>query len=198
MESVDKLIEKHINKESRGTLFFPEDFMDYGSSGAIRVSLHRLVESGQIRRVAQGIYVRPVISQYVGEVLPSAEAVAIAIAKRDKARIIPTGVYALNTLGLSTQVPLKAVYLTDGSPRLIKIGNRTILFKKTSPKNLSTEGKISGLVIQALKEIGDGKVRDEEERKIIQLLQKEDKKKLQHDIKLAPVWVGNIMKKALQ
>jgi Family of unknown function (DUF6088) len=198
MESVDKLIEKHIQNEPRGTVFFPEDFKDYGSSGAVRIALHRLVTSGKIRRVAQGIYVRPVVSEYVGEVLPTAETVAGAIAKRDKARIIPTGSYALNILGLSTQIPLKAVYLTDGSPRLIKVGKRTILLKKTSPKNLSMEGELSGLVIQALKEIGDGKVRDEEEKKIIQILQKEDKNKLYHDIKLAPVWIANIMKKALQ
>lgn len=197
MESVDKQIEKHINKIPRGTLFFPEDFADYGSSGAVRLSLHRLVEKGSIKRVAQGIYVLPKISSLIGEVLPTAEEVAIAIAKRDKARIIPTGSYALNALGLSTQVPMNAVYLTDGSSRLIKVGRRTILFKKTSPKNLSTQGKYSGLVIQALKEIGNGYVREDEEQKVIDLLKSEEQDILRHDIKLAPAWISTIMKKAL-
>ena len=195
MESVDKLIENHVNNIPRGTLFFPEDFSDYGSSGAVRICLHRLTEKGHIRRVAQGIYVIPEISRLVGELIPTAEEVAYAIAKRDKARIIPTGV---NALGLSTQVPMKAVYLTDGSPRLIKIGNRTILFKKTNPKNLSVQGEISSLAIQALKQIGDGNVRADEEKRIVEILKKEDKEKLKNDIKLAPVWIAKLMKKALQ
>ena len=198
MESVDKLIENHLNNIPRGTLFFPEDFSDYGSSGAVRICLHRLTEKGHIRRVAQGIYVIPEISLLVGELIPTAEEVAYAIAKRDKARIIPTGVYALNALGLSTQVPMKAVYLTDGSPRLIKIGNRTILFKKTNPKNLSVQGEISSLAIQALKQIGDRNVRADEEKRIVEILKKEDKEKLKNDIKLAPVWIAKLMKKALQ
>lgn len=119
MQSIDKIIEKHINDIPIGTLFFPEDFSDYRSSGAVRLCLHRLAEKGQIRRVAQGIYVVPEISRLVGELIPTAEEVAYAIAKLDKARIIPTGVYALNASGLSTQGPMKAVYLTGGSPHLI-------------------------------------------------------------------------------
>jgi len=87
--------------------------------------------------------------------------------------------------------------LTDGSPRVIKVGKRTIKFKKTTPKNLLAKGKISRLVIQALKEIGNGKVTEEEEQKIVALLRKEDEKDLKHDIALAPVWIQKIMKKAL-
>lgn len=148
-------------------------------------------------RIAHGVYVKPKISKLLGELTPTAEDVAIAIAKRDKARIIPTGVHAQNRLGLSTQVPTKAVYLTDGSPRLIKVGKRTILFKKTSPKNLSTKGQISTLVIQALKDIRNGLVTEDEEKKVISILKKEDVNNLKNDIKLAPVWIAEIMKKAL-
>lgn len=197
MESVDKNITNYIDKTPRGKIFFPEDFKEYGSSGTIRLTLHRLVEKGEIKRIAQGVYVKPKISKLLGELTPTAEDVAIAIAKRDKARIIPTGVYAQNRLGLSTQVPTKAVYLTDGSPRLIKVGKRTILFKKTSPKNLSTKGEISSLVIQALKDIGNGLVTEDEEKKVINILKKEDVNNLKYDIKLAPVWIAEIMKKAL-
>jgi len=87
--------------------------------------------------------------------------------------------------------------LTDGSPRVIKVGKRTIKFKKTTPKNLLAKGKISRLVIQALKEIGNGKVTEEEEQKIVALLRKGDEKDLKHDMALAPVWIQKIMKKAL-
>ena len=73
-----------------------------------------------------------------------------------------------------------------------------IKFKKTTPKNLLAKGKISRLAIQALKEIGNGKVTEAEEKKIVDLLRKEDEKDLRHDIALAPVWIQKIMKKALQ
>ena len=147
--------------------------------------------------MAQGIYVRPKISKLLGVLVPSAEEVAEAIAKRDRIRTVPTGSYALNALGLSTQVPMNIVLLTDGSPREIRVGKRKIKFKKTTPKNLLAKGKISRLVIQALKEIGNGKVTAEEEKKIIDLLKKEEGKDLKHDIALAPVWVQKIMIKAL-
>ena len=113
------------------------------------------------------------------------------------ARLLPTGVHALNILGLSTQVPLKLVYLTDGSPRKINIGNRTIHFKKTTPKNLALKGKTSKLVVQALKEIGKDKATEKELNRIKTLLQKEDITDLKHDISLAPQWIAEIMAQAL-
>lgn len=197
MQSIEKQIEKSIKNKPRGSLFLPDDFMDYGSSEAIRKALGRLEDKKIIIRVAQGVYVQPKISKLIGLLTPSAEEVAEAIAKRDKIRTIPTGSYALNALGLSTQVPMKIVLLTDGSPREIKVGKRTIKFKRTSPKTLMAKGKISRLVIQALKEIGNGKVKIEEEQKILELLKKENEKDLKHDIALAPVWIQKIMKKAL-
>ena len=197
MQSVETKILEKIRTIPKGSLIFPADFFDLGGSEAVRVSLHRLEKDNIIKRVAQGIYVRPKSNKYIGELIPSAEEVAIAIAKRDRIRVIPTGSYALNALGLSTQVPMKIVLLTDGSPREIKVGKRTIKFKKTSPKNLSSKGKISKLVIQALKEIGLNKQTESEEEKIINLLKKEDPQDLIHDIKLAPVWIQKIMKKAL-
>lgn len=197
MQSVQKHIEYDIKNKPRGTLLFPEDFSIHGSPEAVRQSLVRLENKDFIIRVTQGIYARPAVSKYIGILTPSAEDVAEAIIKRDKIRTIPTGSYALNALGLSTQVPTKLVLLTDGSPRTVKVGNRTIKFKKTTPKNLMAKGQISRLVIQALKEIGNEKVTYEEENKILNLLQKEEPELLQHDIALAPVWIQRIMKKAL-
>lgn len=197
MQSIEKQIEKSIKNKRKGVIIIPDDYIDYGSSDAIRKALERLENKQVIIRVAQGIYVRPKISKLLGSLVPSAEEVAEAIAKRDKIRTLPTGSYALNALGLSTQVPMNIVLLTDGSPREIKVGKRKIKFKKTTPKNLLAKGKISRLVIQALKEIGNGKVTTEEENKIIALLEKEDTKDLTHDIALAPVWIQKIMRKTL-
>jgi len=195
--SIEDQILERIEALPKGELFLPADFRDLGSSEAVRLSLFRLEREGAITRVAQGIYVRPKESNLIGKLKPSAEEVAEAIAKRDRIRTVPTGSYALNALGLSTQVPMNIVLLTDGSPRVINVGKRTIKFKKTTPKNLLAKGKISRLVIQALKEIGNGKVREGEEEKIIALLRNEDEEDLEHDIPLAPVWIQKIMKKAL-
>jgi ribosomal protein S19E (S16A) len=195
--SIEDNILKHIESLPKGELLFPTDFSELGSSEAVRLSLFRLEKAGVIMRVAQGIYVRQKESSLIGKLTPTAEDVAEAIAKRDRIRTVPTGSYALNALGLSTQVPMNIVLLTDGSPREIKVGKRTIKFKKTTPKNLSAKGKISRLVIQALKEIGNGNVHEEEEKKILNLLKKENEKDLKHDISLAPVWIQKIMNKAL-
>jgi predicted transcriptional regulator len=197
MKSVETQILEKIRSIPKGVLVFPEDLRHLGSAEAVRVSLHRLEKENTIKRVAQGIYVRPKISKLIGVLVPTAEEVAEAITKRDRIRTVPTGSYALNALGLSTQVPMNIVLLTDGSPREIRIGKRKIKFKKTTPKNLLAKGKISRLVIQALKEIGNDKVTAEEETKIIALLKKEDLKDLKHDIALAPVWVQKIMTKAV-
>lgn len=195
--SVEESILKRIKALPLGALLLPADFRDLGSPEAVRVSLFRLEKQGVISRVAQGIYVRPKESRLIGKLLPTAEEVAEAIAKRDRIRTLPTGSYALNALGLSAQVPMNIVLLTDGSPREVSVGKRKIKFKKTTPKNLLAKGKISRLAIQALKEIGNGKVTEADERKIIDLLREEDEKDLRHDIALAPAWIQKIMKKAL-
>lgn len=197
-ESIEIQILDRIRKAGRGVLFFTESFVSYGSTEAVKKALQRLTNSGELDRVATGIYVRPVIDSVIGKVSPSIEAIAKAIAKRDKARIVPTGAYALNRLGLSTQVPMNVVFLTDGSARKIKIGKRSVLFKKASPKNVATVGEISGLAIQALKEIGKEKVLDKEIKHIQELLKNEKPTRLEHDIRLAPAWIREIMKPVLK
>ena len=117
MQSVEKQIEKSIKSKPMGTLILPDDYLGLGSSDAIRKALDRLQDKNVIIRVAQGIYVRPKISKYIGPVVPTAEDVAEAIAKRDRIKTLPTGSYSLNALGLSTQIPMNIVLLTDGSPR---------------------------------------------------------------------------------
>ena len=135
-ESIEIQILDRIKKAGRGVIFFTNSFMAYGNAKAVSKALQRLVKAGEIDRVAAGIYVRPVMDTVIGKVSTSIEDIAKAIARRDRARIVTTGIYALNRLGLSTQVPLKVVFLTDGAARKIKIGNTNITFKKTAPKNV--------------------------------------------------------------
>lgn len=197
--SIDNRIEEIIEKADNGTIFFANDFKSVGSQSAIHTTLHRMAKRGLISRLAQGIYAKPKLSELLNaEVLPTAEEVALAIAKRDKAKLLPSGSYALYALGLSTQIPLKLLYYTDGKARTLKVRNRTIQFRRTTPKKLALKGKISRLVVQALSEIGNGKVESEEEKKMIELLRKEDIKDLKHDMSLAPQWIAEFMAKALK
>jgi predicted transcriptional regulator of viral defense system len=198
MQSIEEQILNKINNYNRGKIFFPDDFAAFGSSEAVRQALVRLKEEGELVRLAHGIYLYPKTDSQLGVLKPTVEKIAEAIAKRDKAKIIPSGALALNKLGLSTQVPMNTVYLTDGSQRSIQIGNRKIKFKRTVPKNLKTKGEISSLVIQALKEIGKGNVTEQQKEKITELLKKEKSEHLKYDIKLAPVWIREIMERSIE
>jgi phosphoribosyl-AMP cyclohydrolase len=191
----NKVVEK-LKSLTKGNILFADDFLDLGNPESINKALFRLKEKDMLIRLTHGIYLYPKKDKDLGVLYPSVEEIAIAIAKRDRARIIPTGVQALNKLGLSTQIPLKVVFLTDGAARSIKIGKRTITFKKTSPKNLLAKGEISGLAIQALKSIGQDKLEDDVLIKLLAILKKEKKENILHDAKLAPAWINKILMSA--
>lgn len=198
IESTENKVIKRFKKAKRGAVFFTDDFLRFGTAKNISKTLERLVDKNEITRVSRGIYTRPEINKQLGITLsPSTETIARAIARRDRARIIPTGQYALNVLGLSTQIPMNAVYLTDGAARKITIGKRTILFKKTTPRNLAAIGEISGMVIQGLKALGKNELTEDETSQVVAILKKEKSERLRHDIRLAPEWIRSIMKTAL-
>ena len=192
--SIEIQVLRKIKKAGRGSLFFVDSFAGLGNAKSVGKALERLVRTGELHRVATGIYVHPVKDNILGVVMPGIEDIAKAIAKRDKARILPTGSYALYKLGLSTQVPLNVVYYTDASARKIKMGKQTITFKKASAKNLAAMGELSKLAVQALRTIGKDKVSDRELMQIRELLKKEKPYHLQHDIKLAPEWIRKLLR----
>jgi hypothetical protein len=195
---VENKIAEVLKSHPKGSVLFVDDFLEYGNPESVKKSLLRLKEKEILVRLAHGIYLYPKIDKELGVLFPSTEDIAKAIARRDKARIVSTGVHALNKLGLSTQVPMKVVYLTDGATRSIKVGKRTIAFKNTSPKNLLTQGEISSLVIQALKTIGQAKVDDETITKIQKLLKKEETQNVINDAKLAPAWINKILTNSIR
>lgn len=189
MKSSKNQIETKILKSSLGEIFFAEDFYNYGSSGNIRLTLFRLENEGILERLAQGIYLKPKKDPLLGTLYPTTEVIAKQIAQRDKARIAPTGVFALYLLGLTTQVPLKAVYLSDGSQREIKIGNRTIQFKKTVPKSFAIKDELLHLIVQAFKEVGQYKITEDFIEKIKPSVVQLDSQVVQKQVKYAPVWI---------
>lgn len=192
-QSTHKQIEKRIKGYLKGKIIFPSDFIDLGGAEVVKKVLLRLEKQELLKRLAFGIYLYPKQDKNLGMLYPSVNEIAEAIARRDKARIIPTGIQAMNKLGLSTQVPMKVVFLTDGAPRSIKVGKRIITFKKTSPKNLLVKGEISGLVIQALKTIGQNNLEKDTLEKIIVILKREKKENILNDVTLAPAWINKIL-----
>jgi hypothetical protein len=182
------------NRVDKGEIFFIADFTELGNYEAVRKSLQRLTKDESIERIAKGIYFLPKKHERLGIIYPHAEQIAKAIAKRDKARIIATGSTALNLLGLSTQIPLKVVFLTDGSARKIKVGKQTFEFKKTNPKNLSIEHRLTNLVIQGLKAIGEKNVTQEQLQQIQSIIDQSDQRELVYkNLKNAPVWIQKII-----
>lgn len=194
MKSSKNKIETKVFKSSLGEIFFAEDFYQYGSPGNIRLTLFRLENEGVLERLAQGIYLKPKRDPLLGTIYPGIEEIAKQIAQRDMARIAPTGVFALYLLGLTTQIPLKTVYLTDGSQREIKIGNRTIQLKKTVPRSFAIKDELLHLIVQAFKEIGEKKVTDEFLKMIQPPISQLNEQVLQTQLKYAPVWIQKTIK----
>ncbi len=192
--TVSSKIENIIIKSKKGKLLFVSDFSQYGNYDTVRKALQRLTDKGIILRISKGIYYYPKTDELLGILYPTAAEIGKAIAKRDKARIIPTGAYAQHLLGLSTQIPINIVYLTDGSARKVKIGNQTIIFKKTSPKNLSFKSKLSSLIIQALKSKKENNITQIEKLRLTEIIrQSNEKEKIKKDIQNAPVWIQKIV-----
>jgi len=189
-----RIILHRIIGKKKGWVFAPTHFFDLGNRAAIDQALSRLVRSGDIRRLARGLYDYPKNHPDFGDVPPSADRVASALAEKDNLKIQPSGAYAANLLGLSDQVPAKLVFLTDGSTRVVQVGNWRIKFKKTSPKNMATAGKISGLVFQALRFIGRENIDEIVIRKLNRLPKKE-KQILIADLRYAPAWMEKVIRR---
>ncbi|MDH0675768.1 DUF6088 family protein [Empedobacter falsenii] len=193
IETSKNKIQTKILKSSFGEIFFLDDFSKYGSSDNIRKVLSRLENEGLVERLTHGIYLKPKKDLLLGKIYPTVDEIAKQIAKRDKARIAPTGVLALYLLGLTTQIPLKAVYLTDGSQREIKIGNRTIQFKKTVPKSFAIKDELLHLIVQAFKEIGQKEITDDFFNQIKPSILHLNEQVIQKQLKYAPVWIQKII-----
>jgi len=170
-------------------VFVPGDFLDLGSRQGVDFSLHRLVKQGVLRRLARGLYDYPKSHPQLGMLSPSVDTIAKVLAGRDHLRIQPSGAYAANLLHLSEQVPAKAVFLTDGPSRRIKVGASEIIFRRTTPRAMAAAGRISGLVIQGLKYLGRPHVTMERLAPLRKLLSEKDRAQLKQDLPLAPAWM---------
>ena len=189
-------LRERIEALPEDTVLFRSDFPEYHSE-FVGGTLAGLTQEGLLVKLAQGIYAKPRRSRF-GFVLPSVDKIAQAIAARDNAEVLPSGMTALNVLGLSTQVPMKYSYLTTGSERIIKLKNQEIRLKRGVPKNFCYETKLIALLVQALKTLKQQNVGEEELQVIRNLISREpDRSALAKDVDMMPVWMKRIVKPML-
>jgi len=194
MDSINGKILRRFSGHGKGHVATPADFLDLGSREGVDKALSRLATSGKIRRIGRGMYELPKTSRVVGRLSPNPEKVAKAYANREGLRLQPTGAYAANRLRLTEQVPMRVVFLTDGSSRKIEVDNRTIELRKASHKRMRLAGKVSGLVFEALRHIGKDHVGEREIRHLRDQLTEEQKRRLLRDLPFAPIWMQPILR----
>lgn len=192
---IDRSIVAVLRSNGRGWVFTPRDFLALGTRGAVDKALSRHAARGTIRRLARGLYHFPKTHPVLGELVPNADVIGRALAGKDAVRLQPSGAYAANLLGLSEQVPAKLVFLTDGASKKVKVGQREFVLKQTTPRNMATAGRISGMVIQALRHLGQRRISDEMIETLKRKLSPNDKQQIVKDLIYAPAWIGEIMRK---
>ena len=192
---VDTIAET-IRQAPNGSLFFSNSFSTYDDEYVGHI-LSDLVKNGELHRIGRGVYLKSIKTKF-GLVYPTLQELANAIAERDHAETLPTGATALNILGLSTQVPMNPTFITTGSARVINLSGRTITFKRAVPRNFAIKGKMTSIIVQALKAIGEKNMTAKDHSNFIAIINKyPESKTLENDMKFMPVWIQRIFKKSI-
>lgn len=198
-QTIENRVSYRIRGKGGGWAFSPRDFLDLGGRPTVDSALHRLAQRGDVRRVIRGIYDYPRFSQLLGQQLsPDMDQVARAIARKFGWRIQPSGATALNLIGISTQVPARAIYLSDGPDRSYKVGRIILTFEHTALKEAGFKLKESGLIVQALKSLGPDQITPEITSKIRAWLPESLRAKVLADTKTATGWAYSAIQRITQ
>lgn len=193
-DSIDSQVLQRIRARGEGTVFTPVDFLDLGSRNAVDLALSRQARTGTIRKLARGLYDLPRRHERLGVLAPRVDEIAAALKGRDQSRLQPAGAHAANVLGLSTQVPVRVVFLTDGRSRRVQLGKQQIVLRHTTPRQMATAGRASGMVIQALRWLGKQHVNERTVATLRRQLSESDKQQLAADIRYAPAWIADVIR----
>ena len=188
-DSVDAQVLQRIQSHGPGWVFTPTDFADLGTRTAVATALKRHKAAGSIRLLGRGLYDVPRVHAVLGTLWPAIESVSQALERKDGLRLQPTGVDAANLLGLSEQVPAQVVFLTDGATRSVKVGPTQISLKRTTPRNMAAAGRLSGLMIQALRSLGPAHVTPQRIERMRKNLPAKERAQIVQDMALAPEWM---------
>jgi len=198
-KSVEGRVLAKVVRRGRGSVFFGMEFLDMGRPDAVRQALSRLARASIIRRIGTSLYHYPAINEKLGgELPPAADAVAQAIARRTDSRIVAAGALAANLLGLSTQVPAKRVYLTNGPSRNIAVGSYSLSFRHVSPRRMASRGDISAMVFEALRYLKQGNAAEEAAARLRRSLPAEAKAQLRRDLRHAAVWMRPLLERIME
>lgn len=200
MLALSDRIMRRIKAHGRGTkVFGPADFFDMGNRAAIDQSMSRLTRGGKIRRVARGLYDWPRHSRILAKPAPvNLQSAIAAIAKRDAIRLLPAGMQAANDLGLTTAVPAKTSYCTDGRSRQLVIDGRTVDLKHVGTKRSAWAGRPGAPVIQALYWLGKDCV--ESDSRVRNILQRTLTHQVKQDLvrglrtTALPAWMVSVLR----
>lgn len=183
---------KRIAQRTRSTpgwVFTPFDFLDLGSPHSVGMVLTRMMRSGEVRRLARGLYDVPRTHAVLGELLPTADDIAQALARREGATVQPARAMAANLLSLSEQVPARAVYQTDGPSRKVKAGALTVQLENRPSRQVRSRSPMSSLVFAALRSLGKANVSRVRVAHLRKTLSAADRRQLLRDLPLAPAWM---------
>lgn len=195
MSTATQQIIKRIRAKRRGWVFAPKDFLDLGSRAIVDQALSRLARQGIIRRLDRGVYDFPKHHAILGTLSPDANGLARAVAPKTSSKIFASGASAANTLGLSTQVPAKATYMTNGPSRSKKIAGRTVIFKHASVPLLDNVSDKANLTLQALAYLGKNNIDSLVLQHCINALTDRDVRGLVAHVDRTPSWMADIILK---
>jgi hypothetical protein len=190
-EVKDRIIAR-IRAKGRGRVYVAKDFLDLGGRAAVDQALSRMAREGTLRRLGRGLYDYPKRNARLGiDVMPDADRVAEAIARKRGSQIQRSGAFAANGLGLTTQVPGKDVYLTDSTSAKVPVGKRTVTLKHAAPKGIATRDKVVGPVLQALYFLGKDGISEDVITRLRGMLSAKDKEKLLKQSRYTVGWLAD-------
>jgi len=188
-------LQRRIYRLGHDTVFIANDFIEVAEYETVRKALNRMTDDGKIVKILRGVYYRPHFSELLQEYeAPSPHQVSLAIARKFNWNIAPSGTTALNLLGLSTQVPAKWSYVSDGTYNSFEFGNIIIEFKHRNNREITGMSYNTALIIQGIKALGKGNVSDESIKRIRSLLTETERQELLAEAKPTTVWVYQIIK----
>ena len=185
-----------IKQQQNGTIFSINDFYHLGNVNTIKSILFRLESDGKITRLIDGLYTIPKFSELLQEKsYPSVDQVANKLADKFSWTICPSENHALNLIGLSTQVPNKYVFVSDGPYRTYEYRGREIIFKHTSNRFITEYSRNYSLMIQAIKALGKDNIHENDIKRMAAF----SKQYIDDDIidkgKKLPAWIQEVLKK---
>lgn len=195
MEPIKERILEHSERLPEGAILAPKAFLHLGSRAAVDQALSRLARSGKLLRIARGRYVRPRCTRF-GIRAPSPGAVVEQLGRATGETIVPSGAAAAHALGLTTQVPVRPVFLTSGSSRRLHLGKQVIELRHAPAWQLWGAGRKEGAVLRALEWLGPAEAHQAAQRVVDRLSQRE-REDLLAVSGTVPTWVARTLTEAL-